>query len=265
MDKNTYKLASFNCKNIKRSFHDVRKLCSESDIIALQETWLSAEELAYLHSISDDFGCTGTSSMDTSAGILRGRPYGGLTILWRKSAFNNVSVIQCNSERVCAIKIVLNERSVLVFNVYMPTDVPSNLVEFTDCLSLVSAIIDDSNIENCYILGDFNAHPHERFFTELTGFCDELEWTCVDTELLGINSDTYTFVSDAHGSRRWLDHCLVTKAARSTVLSASVLYDTLWSDHFPLVLECLFNHVCVKKCIFNLDENNVIWGGRQKS
>ncbi|PZC81759.1 hypothetical protein B5X24_HaOG212203 [Helicoverpa armigera] len=106
------------------------------DIIALQETWLSPEELAYLHSISDDFGCTGTSSMDTSAGILRGRPYGGLAILWRKSAFNNVSVIQCNSERVCAIKIVLNERSVLVFNVYMPTDVPSNLVEFTDCLSL---------------------------------------------------------------------------------------------------------------------------------
>lgn len=98
------KLTSFNCKSIKRSIDSVRSICVASDVVALQETWLLPHDLAYLSTINDDFVATGTSAVDTSAGMLRGRPYGGVALLWRKSAFTAVSVVKCNNARLCAIK-----------------------------------------------------------------------------------------------------------------------------------------------------------------
>lgn len=74
-------LLSFNCKNIKRSQECVRALCQQGDIVALQETWLMPDEIPLLGEIHSDFSFTGKSAMDTSAGLVRGRPYGGVAIL----------------------------------------------------------------------------------------------------------------------------------------------------------------------------------------
>ncbi|CAH0730742.1 unnamed protein product, partial [Brenthis ino] len=128
-------LVSFNCKSIKRSIDNVRHLCQLADIIALQETWLFPHDIQFLSGIDGRFGSTGTSAIDTAAGVVYGRPYGGVALLWNKSVFPNVSVVDCENPRICAIKIVLSDRSILVFSVYMPTDKMINLTEFTDCLS----------------------------------------------------------------------------------------------------------------------------------
>ncbi|VVC87360.1 unnamed protein product [Leptidea sinapis] len=203
-----------------------------------QECWLLKEELCFLDTISEDFSSTGVSAIDTSTGILRGRPYGGVALLWKHSAFQNVSVIQCNNPRICVIKVVLQEKSFVVMSVYT-TDSLANLMDFTDVLSSVSAIIDSYGENYVYILGDYNAHPFERFYQEVTQFCLEQEWTCVDTEIL------------AHGSKRWLDHCLTTKAALDSVSNVYVL----WSDHFPLVVECNLNVLLPKKVCKNTSLN----------
>lgn len=80
----------------------------------------------------------------------------------------------------------------------MPTDNDrsgkDNLPEFTDCLSAVSAMVDEYSVESVYVLDDFNAHPKERFALELFSFCNEQNWCCVDMDILGIESDTYTFL-----------------------------------------------------------------------
>lgn len=78
-------------------------------------------------SIDDKYGYRGTLAVDTAVGILRDRPYGGVALLWNKSVFRNVSVVQCANSRVCAIKISLSQRSLLVFSVYLPTDAIDNL------------------------------------------------------------------------------------------------------------------------------------------
>ncbi|RVE53771.1 hypothetical protein evm_001663 [Chilo suppressalis] len=171
-------------------------------IIALQETWLLPDDIQFLSHINKDFGWTGTSAVDTEAGMLRGRPFGGVALLWDKRIFRNVSIVKCDNPRICAIKVCLGQRSFLVFSVYMPTDKLENITEFTDCLSLVSAIISNDNIETVYILGDFNAHPYEPFFDELSCFCSEQDWVCADTEVLGLNSGAYTYISEAHGCSR---------------------------------------------------------------
>jgi hypothetical protein len=85
----------------------------------------------------------------------------------------------------------------------------------------------------------------------------------MDVDLLGLSSETYTFISEAHGSKRWLDHCITTKAAISSVMRTYVEYNVLWSDHFPLVMECSLDTVLPRKLIKqNMEENHVLWGER---
>ncbi|KAL0809028.1 hypothetical protein ABMA28_012670 [Loxostege sticticalis] len=76
--------------------------------------------------------------------------------------------------------------------------------------------------------------------------------------------DTYTFVSTANGSLRWLDHCVVTSASKPVVTNVSVLYGVYVSDHLPLQIECdirLVRPKIIQPASFN---NSVIWGERDK-
>lgn len=115
-------------------------------------------DLAFLGNIHIDFAFTGNLAVDTAAGVLCGRPYGGVALLWRKSLLSKVSVIKCSSVRIAAIKVSLCDRDMQVFSVYMPTNSSDNLAKFTDCLSEIAAVIDSNGIEAVFILSDYNAH-----------------------------------------------------------------------------------------------------------
>ncbi|KOB74179.1 Mutant cadherin, partial [Operophtera brumata] len=82
------KFVSFNCKNVKRSIDGIRSLCDSCDIIALQETWLLPEDISFLSCVDSKFSYTGTSAVDTTAGVVRGRYYGGVALLWNNSVFH---------------------------------------------------------------------------------------------------------------------------------------------------------------------------------
>jgi exonuclease III len=254
--------ASFNCKNIVRSADCVRKLCTVADVIALQETWLLPHDVPYLGNIQNDYAYTGKSALDTSSGVLKGRPYGGVALLWKKSVFPSVATILCHSDRITCIKIEQNNCSLLVFSVYMPTDNVDNLIEFTECLSEIISIIESSDVESVLMLGDFNAHPGTRFSSELLTICTDQMWTCIDMDLLP--PDTHTFISSANGSLRWLDHCIVTSAARPLVVKASVIYDVFVSDHLPMLIECNISLIKPKIKIQPVSYSKVVWGERSE-
>lgn len=255
------KLVSFNCKSIKRSINYVKELCATADVIALQETWLLSHDLAYLGSIYPGFASTGVCATESTE-VVRGRPYGGVAILWRSSAFDNVSVIKCSNVRLTAIKAVVDNRDILIFSVYMPVCNLSNLIEYTECLAEINAIVECNCVENVFVLGDFNAHPGELFCTELLKFCYDYHFTCADIDMLGINSNTFTYMSDSHGCVRWLDHCLVTSVTKGSIVKVNVINDVSWSDHFPLEITCNFNVLVPKYVKTNKMPNKVIWGTR---
>ena len=50
-------------------------------------------ELEMLNSIHGEFYSNGISSMDTSVGIIHGRPYGGLVVLYRRSIASSCNFI----------------------------------------------------------------------------------------------------------------------------------------------------------------------------
>ncbi|KAJ2950223.1 hypothetical protein O0L34_g11585 [Tuta absoluta] len=265
MDKSNIKLISFNCKSVKTSMDCVRGFCRDADIIALQETWLLPHDIPLLGEIDEEFSATGKSAVDTGKELLIGRPYGGVALLWRRAVFPNVTVIQCDNDRVCAVRVFVNEWSFLVINVYMPTDTTKNLPIFTDCMSAISAIVESAEVDCVYVLGDFNANIGQPFGKELLTFCAEQKWFCADFEKLGHDSDCYTFVSDAHGTQSWLDHCLVTESAWKSIVDVYVTYDTYPSDHFPLYIICNLDIVRTKFNSVIKPRNNVLWGDRDVS
>ncbi|KAL0809192.1 hypothetical protein ABMA28_011417 [Loxostege sticticalis] len=138
-----------------------------------------------------------------------------------------------------------------------------NLLEFIDCLSAVSAIVDEYGSEAVFILGDFNADPGELFYSELCNICNDQLWSCIDTELLGLDSGTFTFISDVYGTCSWLDHCITSQSAKHSVTDVDVLYDTQWSDHFPLLVHCDLKLLAPKILPKIINANkDIVWGER---
>ena len=210
------RVSSFNCRNIKSSIDNVRQLCDTNDIIFLQETWLTFEELPMLKSLHADFYADGVTAMDTSSGLLLGRPYGGIAILWRKSIGNCIQIHKYNDSRVMSIEYNNGNRKLLAVNIYMPCDDRStnsaNYDEFIKYLGMMHAIIQDCDISSVYIIGDWNAgfNGNSVFGTELSSFCLEHGYVLSDIDHLGADSGSFTFVSEAHGTTSWIDHCLCT-------------------------------------------------------
>ncbi len=54
--------------------------------------------------------------------IVLGRPFGGVAILWHKCFYQSVSTIQTASDRMSAIRITTDLRTIIIISVYMPVD-----------------------------------------------------------------------------------------------------------------------------------------------
>ena len=52
--------------------------------------------------------------------------------------------------------------------------------------------------------------------------------------IMGIDSGGFTFISEAHGSTSWIDHCVCTGQAHAIISAINVFYRTQSSDHFAL-------------------------------
>jgi hypothetical protein len=78
------RITSYNCRGLKTSINDVQDLCSVSDNVFLQETWLLPHEITMLSHLHPDFDCNGSSAVTIDQGVIEGRPHGGLAVLWRK-------------------------------------------------------------------------------------------------------------------------------------------------------------------------------------
>ena len=63
-------VASFNCRNLKTSVPEIRKLCDSNDIVLLQETWLTNDELHMIATLDDRFYGQGISFIDSGAQVL---------------------------------------------------------------------------------------------------------------------------------------------------------------------------------------------------
>lgn len=100
-------VATFNCRSIKNSAQAVKDLCQIADIVVLQEHWLLPNNLNFLSSLDKEFLTYGSSAVDLGKGLLYGRPFGGVAVVWRKSLGVTVSIVSDDDDRVLAIRLTL--------------------------------------------------------------------------------------------------------------------------------------------------------------
>jgi hypothetical protein len=220
---------------------ELYQLTLKYDIVFLQETWLLDFEVTMLSNVNNEFYAKGISSIDSSNDIVQGRPHGGMGILWRKALGNTCKYVDLSDERLMAIEITSNDKSILLLNIYMPYDCDDNVDEFLLYLSKVDSIVEDHSTPYVLCFGDFNANLikdhynklHKRFGVELDNFCLALGLVISDYRLM-CNTDVFTFVSEAHNTVSWLDHIVSTVSGHSLIQQVNIEYDFVTSDHKPI-------------------------------
>ena len=237
---------------MKSSVPEIRQLCDTSDVVFLQETWLASDELHLLASLDDRFYGQGVSAMDAGNKLLRGRPHGGLGILWRKTLVG-CKIINLPNPRIMSMHIDNIQNSMKIFNVYMPCDHTDNRDECLEILSYLNTAVEESDAPYIAMIGDFNANiqtgANTLFGKELKRFCREELMSISDSIFCPSNS--FTFYSEAHQSVSWLDHCVCNVNMHAAVKKISILYDYVTSDHMPLLIS-----LDISKATIALDDND---------
>ena len=128
MDK-LLKIVSYNCRgfpkipaklNVKPTVNLL--LNDESiDIICMQETFLSKQDLGCLNVIHKDYLGIGTSTMDTRDGLIKGHPSGGVAILYRTNQAKNITPLHFNLDWVIGVSLNCNNSKHIILCVYMKT------------------------------------------------------------------------------------------------------------------------------------------------
>ena len=156
--------------------------------------------------------------MDTGSGILCGRPYGGIIIIWRKSFTHACTLKRYDDPRLLACTIETGNGKYFILNVYMPYQCNDNYKNFCEYLCRISAIITECDTAQIVIAGDFNAAINTPFEHELLEMCKDNHLIISDSGYLGRDSGTSTYVSAAHHTSSWLDHIICSHSSHNTIM-----------------------------------------------
>ena len=183
--------------------------------------------------LNDDFYSFSISAVDQEEFIV-GRPYGGLTILWRKSVDHMCKVINFSDNRILGLELSADGRQLLALNVYLPFYCPENTNNYLFYIGKTSAIMEDSNTSEFMVLGDFNANNGSSFFRHWDAVCRDYD--TVFTDVTSLPATSYTHVNKGSLTCSWIDHCLCSRTVHGSIREVSIDYNYYDSDHLPLTV-----------------------------
>ena len=107
------KICTFNCRwfNLGKVKH-VESLLANCDILHVQETWALLGQVGKFNQYFDEYNTYYANE------LLSGRPYGGVSFLFKKSMSPNIKLIEIGNKRVCCIGVNTDMGLVYLFNVY---------------------------------------------------------------------------------------------------------------------------------------------------
>lgn len=233
-------LLTWNCQNLKSNGGFLSSFRIKYDFIFLQETWLYSFETNALDQFTSDY-CAYHCSAMPSTGVRKGRPSGGLAILYKKSLQTQIKHVDFRDTRLMGVIMNTSAGELLLINVYLPVNSAPNdelINKYISKIELVSAEHNGPVI----IAGDFNLSPKQLNFTTLEKMCSDNMMKIMDFEILP--KTTYTFCSKGLGNTSWPDHVITSKDLN--VLSCSVISTPNPSDHFPVQIKI---NVVGRNCI----------------
>ena len=242
MDKSNLntKIISYNIQSFgEDKYITVNSLLKMCDFLLLQETWKFEQEFYNIIKRKfNGYDCIYTSGMDDKV-PLKGRPYGGVGILFRANLNCTTEKIETISKRMCTLKVTTDNSSMLLFNIYMPNDMRrpgEELDEFNEILAEVKDIVSKFSPIDVIIGGDFNCDLTRNNFQsralELFVGNEHLH-LCINSNVANV---PYTRTCNQTFST--IDHCIVSDNLRNNILRyESMFMHNNFSDHLPLYLE----------------------------
>ena len=134
----------------------IADLCDNNDVVFLQETWLTPSEINLLDRVHNEFLAFSISAVNDSE-LLVGRPFVGLSILWRKCIDSSCKVSRVNDSRILCFEIISQPANLRLINVYLPYYCPNNVEEYSLYIGKIASIIEGHETDQIMILGDFSA------------------------------------------------------------------------------------------------------------
>ena len=84
---------------------------------------ISKQDCHILNSCHRDYIGHGVSPYDASSGVLVGRPYGGVGFMWKNSLDECVTIVNCDYDWMCCIKLSSANKDMYIINVIYLTNV----------------------------------------------------------------------------------------------------------------------------------------------
>jgi hypothetical protein len=168
--------------------------------------------------------------------LIRGRPYGGCAILWKKSFKCKIEPVTCNLNRLCAVKMIINKITLLILNVYMPCDANDNNTLYDDVLNEIDVVCNNANCNNIVVAGDFNTDFSRVKSKNTISLCDFIDQQNMSACVKHVSSEVnYTYENCINMCRSTIDHFLVTENLTKCIVNYETINhgDNL-SDHLPV-------------------------------
>ena len=195
----SYNMRGFNSTKIPY----VTDLLNRFSILFLIEHWLTNKQLSDLSANFPGYSISGVSDI-LDCNLLRGRPNGGVAVIYPDCYNKSVQFIDTDSRRLCAIGFQFNNIMIYFFCVYMPCDINDhdNLSEYDAILSEISALCIKNDVQNLCVLGDMNtdlSRSHSWHTQSLLRFIENedlfitLNHSCADISYSYCNTYTNAF------------------------------------------------------------------------
>jgi Reverse transcriptase (RNA-dependent DNA polymerase) len=263
------RLCSYNMHGFYNGIDFVSELLDTTDIFCLQEHWLRPDSLSLFNNVSPEFSAISLSSMTVDNYNNVGRPFGGLTVLYRTSVVKLLHDYgQCINNRVSGILLLHGNSKILLFNVYFPCVGDFNLRAEVDIISgYMNSVIDTINLDNVTVLmaGDFNTdllHNDSADMSSLFDIFDRHKLQPCTKSYQGVYK--YTYRVESRGVKSFIDNIVLpTKLFDDAkVTFVDVLDDVVNnSDHLAITchvnLGCVTSIPCKVKCNYNYTKKYV--------
>ena len=218
-----------------------------------QELWLSEHQLHQMNDMNCEYVTRSGMEDALSAGVLRGRPFGGVSISWSPD-MNSLVVPLTNykHKRIVAVELKTAEIPIIIMSLYMPFFNTSKRVECmqdsVDCFSMIELIMEDHPNHLFIVGGDLNCElkgdsPFDPLWTD---FIVKRRLTSCDNFF---SSPGYTYHHDSLGHRKFNDHFIVSKElCDNNMLLNHQIVDAgeNTSDHLPIMMSLTDKFFCLK-------------------
>lgn len=232
-------MCTFNMHGYNQGLLNLKRLTDvlKCDIICLQETWLSSDlqyKFDYFKSNYILFHSTCELDKKLSYEILKGRPFGGVSILINKilcKRFRNISLVQ-----VADKFLIVKCDQVLIVNLYLPKCVSdSDFDSLLDILYALKGCISQESYSAIFCCGDFNCNltVPSRASLLIVNFLTDLNVTVSDN--LSDEKIEYSFMAESRNAFSHIDFICVPDNLDSKVSVYVDLCVDNFSDHLPVL------------------------------